>query len=150
MEWNRENAYLFCLAVENMGIEFYRHVIETTTDSAVREELGFLLKEEERHRDFFCSRGGLDQPCDAQEPESRERRREAHWEIVAPLKAALEEGTLASPAEALRLGAAFEKRSIRFFEEILELVRGEADEKVLQSIISEERRHLQKINLLLE
>lgn len=138
------DAYLLALALEKAGTEFYSTCIKEVPDPRIKGEFEFLRDEELRHMRYF-----------EQKLQSREKNAETPGpggitEILGPLEARLAKGAVGSPREALSLGAELEKRAIDFYTGLAEKAEDEETRRDIRKILSEERRHFQKLNLLLE
>lgn len=69
--------------------------------------------------------------------------------IFGPIKKLRTEDILCNNAEALRFGAVVKKRMISYFRSLLNETRDPHARRVLEDIIKQEERHLDRLNLLL-
>lgn len=140
------DAYVLALGLERAGVAFYERCLAEDTAPGARREFEFLLQEERRHVAYFeeklqsTTAGGNAHPTE--NPDIMK-------EVLGPLQDSLKR-TFSSPREVLLIGAELEKRAIDFYSDLVHSTDENQVKKDLKKILSEERRHFQKINLLLQ
>lgn len=144
-----DNSPGFALAVliEEAGIALYSRIVALLPDgSREQEEIEYLLQQETYHRSFYerlMEKTG-------EEFNPAVDHKTAVESVLKSVSSVLEKGLPVSSREALLVGAELERGSILYFSELLKkLPPGETRNRV-KKIISEEKDHLQRINLLLD
>ena len=143
-----EEMYQFAVTVEQGGYDFYGKLIDTCENTRVKNELKFLRNEEALHKAFFLgelkkkkSKGevvlspGLKGVLDA--------------EFVRPMDEFYAAKKIAHTDEALRFGVALEQKTIDFYGDLRKQTGDAAFLKDLDAIIEEEKKHKQKLNIIL-
>ena len=138
------------MRLEESGEAFYTAAAEKATDSEVRDLFEDLAVQESYHRRAF-QQMGRDVVELALSPDQ--------WDqFQAYTGALLENHFLANPENALNLASSakdeqealqaaldFEKETLLFFHELRDAVRGQG-KQVVERIIAEEKRHIQRLS----
>jgi rubrerythrin len=142
-----EEAYRFAVDVEQGGYEFYERLIQASDNQRVKNELKFLRDEEAKHKAFFQGelrkKGKADAALD---PSLAGVLRE---QFLLPMEEAYRTAGAATIAEALRFGMALEQKTIDFYGDLRRQSKDPAFLKDLEAVIAEEKKHKQKLNIIL-
>jgi rubrerythrin len=142
------DIYRMAVAIEQGGQEFYLRVIDSTDSQRIKNELRFLGDEEARHKAFF-EKQLLDRGVAVDEPLSPKLGKLLEEQFLEPAEALYRSKKIASNAEALRFGMEIEQKTIDFYTALLEKQQEAEVRKDLETIIGEERKHKQKLNIIL-
>jgi rubrerythrin len=142
-----EELYGFAVAIEQSGFEFYEKLIQASDNTRVRNELKFLRDEEAQHKAFF--QGELGRKDKAQAPIGPGLAGVLQEEFVRPMDEFYREAKVANTREALRFGIALEQKTIEFYGDLRRQSKDLAFLKDLERIIAEEKKHKQKLNIIL-
>lgn len=142
-------AYKIAVKMERDGIVFYRGLLESAKDQDAKNELDFLIKEEESHLNSF----------EALLSKEKEEAGDAFEEddVVDYIKsrvfdASLKKAKLSEMEHrhtALEEAMNMERRSIVFYEACLSESKDEKSNSAFRAIIEEEKKHLSKFAQLL-
>ena len=142
-----DEVYQFAVSIEQGGFEFYEKLIQATDNTRVKNELKFLRDEEARHKAFF------------QEELRKKGRAEAalgsalagvlQEEFVRPMDDFYRSAKISNTVEALRFGIALEQKTIDFYTDLRRQAKDPAFLKDLDAVIAEEKKHKQKLNIIL-
>ncbi len=137
------------IVIEQNGRDFYNNLISLSEDKNVQLAFEYLAKEEEKHIQYFQKMLRLVQ--DFMEKEGNSTELYSHMRSLADEHVFSKENTgkamaegIHSATEAIDMGIRFEKESIQLYEEMRKIVP-EAGQKVVNSLIEEEQRHLNKL-----
>jgi rubrerythrin len=138
-EFKPLEAYKIARKLEAEGINFYKALIETIQDSAVKRSLELLLSEEKWHLETFEKKiGEISGPF-----EETAVVDEIDTKVFSfpdkPLDLA---SVVKDRKRAFELGMLMEKRSISFFEACRDKTSDASTKKAFEEIIKEEERHL--------
>lgn len=143
-----EDLYRMAITVEQGGFDFYDKVIERTEKPRVKNELRYLRDEEGRHKAFFQKQlAGTG--AAGEKTIDPALRKLLETEFLKPMEDLFASTTMDSNAEALRFGVVIEQKTVDFYNA---LKRGQSDAAFLEDlevIIEEERKHKQKLNIIL-
>jgi rubrerythrin len=148
-DFNAAEALRLALYVEEEGARFYRELADRAGDESIVNELEFLWKEEQSHRDRFLELLAKSGSGRADVPKGEDVELLTDRGIFGPIKKLRMEDILCDNAEALRLGATVKKRMISFFHSLRNNTKDNEAQKVIDEIIKQEEQHLQKLKLLL-
>ncbi len=140
---------------EKGGRVFYETVAAATTDPKLAELFRYLAGEEVKHIAVFQSF--------ARELKEKPEELAYNWEEAVPYLKALTDsryflgeqkavalaGSAATPSEALEHAIGFEKETLLFYREMLDMV-AERNRDALQKLIAEEKTHVVKLSRLRE
>ena len=143
----KAEVYRLAVRLEEESYRFYEELLAAIPDRGVQNEIRFLRDEETKHKEFFNDLLGSTGAAGSAAPDIDVQQ--AEKELLQPMREKRDAKTLASRAEALRLGSLFERSAIRYYEQIK---KGETDPEVvrgLEDVLEEERRHLKKLNIIL-
>jgi rubrerythrin len=138
------------MRLEQRGEAFYSEAAQTAASAGVRELFVYLAEQERHHRRAFeqMARDGVEVGL------TPEQQAEFQAYADALLKQSFfadPEGGLPQAAQAegeraaLEAALAFEKETLLFFHELREAVLG-AGRRVVEGVIEEERRHIQRLS----
>jgi rubrerythrin len=148
-DFNSGEALKLALYIEEVGSKFYDELFNRAESVQIKNELKFLKDEEEGHRKHFeqlyqhWGEGSLDNL------EDDKLGLLAQKGIFGPIRKIRAEEILCDNAEALKFGASVKKRMIAFFNSILDQAQDREVRHVLEHIIEEEKKHLEKLKLLM-
>jgi rubrerythrin len=132
---------------EDIGFDFYNRIIEGSDNQRVKNEMAFLRDEEARHKAFFqkqlAGKGSTEKKI------SPELQKLLDAEFLKPMDELYRTKRIGSNAEALRFGMDIEQKTVDFYTALKEKQNDPAFGKDLDVIIDEERKHKQKLNLIL-
>jgi rubrerythrin len=142
-----EDVYRMAITVEQGGYDYYNKIIEAADNPRVRNEMTFLRDEEARHKAFFQKK--LSSAGAGSGTVSAELQKLLDAEFVKPMDAMYRSRKVGSNAEALRFGIEIEQKTIDFYTALKSRQADPAFGKDLDVIIEEERKHKQKLNIIL-
>lgn len=143
-----EEMFQFAVTIEEKGFDFYSKLIEASDNTRVKNELKFLRDEEAKHKAFF-------------QDQLRKKGRAAgatinpelstllEGEFLKPLEEFYQAKKISRTDEALRFGMAVEQKTIDFYSEVKKQPAEPGFQKDLDVIIEEEKKHKQKLNIIL-
>jgi len=142
-----EEAYRLAAAVEQDGCDFYEKLIQASPNTRVKNELKYLRDEEARHKAFFLgelARKG--QGPGVLAPGLQEVLQER---FLRPMEEFYRGAGVGNSAEALRFGIVLEQKTIDLYGELRRQSTDPAFLKDLDAVIAEEKKHKQRLNLIL-
>ena len=143
-----EEMYQFAVTVEQGGYDFYGKLIDTCENTRVKNELKVLRNEEALHKAFFL--GELKKKKGKGEVAlSPGLKGVLDAEFVRPMDEFYAAKKIAHTDEALRFGVALEQKTIDFYGDLRKQTGDAAFLKDLDAIIEEEKKHKQKLNIIL-
>jgi rubrerythrin len=138
--------------IEKNGHAFYTELARTTNNDDTRQIFNFLADEEKNHIVAFQKIHDS-----VQVYESEELYPDEYFAYMKDLAAdhvftkfgsgLAKAQAINSDLQAIALALRFENESIKFFEEMKKMVSSE-DQSIIDSLILQERRHVEKLNLL--
>lgn len=143
-----EDIYRMAIAVEQSGFDFYSRIVETSNNQRVKNELKFLRDEEVRHKAFFEKQLAAKAAVE-DKPVSIDLRKLLETEFLEPMENLYRRKKVKNNVEALRFGMDLEQKTVDFYLALRARQNDEAFRKDLEIIIDEERRHKQKLSILL-
>ena len=149
-DFNPAEALRIAMYVEEEGARFYKELTSRTKDKQIRNELQFLWNEEESHRSNFEKL--LRKRDEGENANIKDEDKIAiliNQGIFGPIKKLRTEDILCDNAEALKLGIVIKRRMISYFRSLLEETKDPDAKLVVDDIIRQEERHLDRLNLLL-
>jgi rubrerythrin len=146
-KYQAEDIYRMAITVEQGGFDFYNKIIEGSDNQRVKNELAFLRDEEARHKAFFQNQ--LAGKGSTEKKISPELQKLLEAEFLRPLDELYKSKKIGSNAEALRFGMDIEQKTVDFYIALREKRADPAFRKDLDVIIDEERKHKQKLNIIL-
>ena len=143
-----EDVFRMAVAVEQGGIDLYDRIIEASDKAQIRNELKYLREEEVRHKDFFLRQlpGGTNAE---QAPLGSELGELLEAEFLVPMEELYSGGKIRNSSQALRFGVLLEQRTVELYTALRQQRHDPEFQKNLDLVIAEERRHKEKLNLLL-
>lgn len=135
------------IQIEKNGEEAYRQAAASVKDSAVRDIFLWMAEEEKHHARWFAS-FTTTEPLTGDQQELEQMGRQLLQEMVADQTFSLDKEMLIDTAdfdEALTQAQSFEDDTVMFYEFLLNLVSEEDARKQLETIILEERRHIEQL-----
>jgi rubrerythrin len=142
-----EELYQFAATVEQGGFDFYEKLIQASDNTRVTNELKYLRDEEAQHKAFFL--GELRKKGRGEAALGSGLEKVLQEEFLRPMEEFYRGARPGKTAEALRFGIAVEQKTIDFYGELRKQSRDEAFLKDLEAIIAEEKKHKQKLNIIL-
>jgi rubrerythrin len=142
-----EEVYQFAVTIEQGGFDFYGKLIEASGNPRVKNELKFLRDEEAQHKAFF--QGELRKKGGGQTVLNPGLAGILEKEFIQPMEEFYRAGKISRSEEALRFGMTVEQKTIDFYGEIAKQSRDPAFLKDLDAVIAEEKKHKQKLNIIL-
>ena len=140
------------IQIEKNGCAFYRKLAEKTKNEDTQQIFQYLAEEEKRHIVAFQKIHDAVQEYEPEElyPDEyfaymRDLASEHVFAQIGVGTARAEE--IDDDLQAIELALRFENESISFFEAMKKLVI-ERDVAIIESLIVQERRHVEKLNLL--
>jgi rubrerythrin len=140
------------IQIEKNGFEFYSKLAERATHESVKEVFSYLAGEEKSHIAAFQKIHDSSQAYDSvdQYPDDyfAYMKDLASEHVFAQAGAGLVSADkVGSEIEGIDIALKFEKESIKFFEAMKKIVK-DSDSTVVDKLIEEEKRHIEKLNLL--
>lgn len=143
--------------IEEAGINLYTRLLSLLRDGGkAQEEIEYLLEQENYHRAWFEGalaaerRTGSEGRGSGSTGEAMSDAAEVSRELERTLCGLLSGRIPQTSREALTLGREVERETIRFYERFLAVVPAGVKREELHRILSEEKEHFQRLNLLLE
>jgi len=135
--------------IEKNGYDFYTRLTRQLRDAKAREAFAFMADEEKKHiEDFKNILGAVIKydPCEAYPQEYFSYLNSIASEYVFTKKDELKErmANIGTDKEAIDFSLGLEKDSILFYEEMKKIVP-EKDKALIDSIISQEKGHVEKL-----
>ena len=142
-DFDAQECFRIARKLEEESIGFYKGLLEKLPQAknGIKDVIGKMLQEEELHLAFF--RDLLEKYHDSDDSDMLEEMVDS--KVISPLSRANLEEVLCNREEAIKLGLAVEKRSVEFYEKLLENTEDRAGREALQKIISEEIRHSERL-----
>lgn len=149
-DFDELEAYRIARKLERDGVYFYTRMRDEMLKPEIREVIEMLISDEKKHLSLFEEKVG--DLCREQkvldEDETLADIVDSH--VMDTLKDSEQVANiLCNPQEALKLGISTEKRSISFYNNLLQSTRDESGRDALAKIIREEEEHLDKLTGLL-
>jgi len=144
-DFNANEAFKLAHKLESEGINFYRKLLDAAKDPKVKEVVRYLLEEENDHLQLFAKM------IEHEDPEAFDDAGEDILDI-------LDTGVFVLPQDeefpsdldkALQLGINIEKRSLKFYLEIIKHTDNEVGKAALKKIIDEEKKHWEELKKLI-
>jgi len=142
-----EEVYQFAVTIEQGGFDFYGKLIEACDNTRVKNELKFLRDEEAQHKAFF--QGELRKKGKDEVTLSPGLAGVMDAEFLKPMEEFYRAKKITRTDEALRFGAAVEQKTIDFYGDMRKQSGDAGLLKDLDAIIEEEKKHKQKLNIIL-
>jgi rubrerythrin len=142
-----EEMYQFAVTVEQGGYDFYGKLIDACDNTRVKNELKFLRNEEALHKAFFL--GELKKKGKDEVALGPGLKGVLDAEFVRPMDEFYKAKKISRTDEALRFGAELEQKTIDFYTGLRKQTGDAAFLKDLDAIIEEEKKHKQKLNIIL-
>lgn len=149
-DFDELEAYRIARKLERDGVYFYTRMRDEVLQPEIREVVEMLISDEKKHLSLFEEK--VEHLCREQkvldEDETLADILDSH---VMDIMKDSEQITniLCDPQEALRLGISTEKRSISFYNNLMQNTSDESGRDALAQIIREEEEHLDKLTGLL-
>ncbi len=143
-----EEIYRVAVSVEQGGFDFYNRIVETSDNSRVKNEMRFLRDEEARHKAFFQRQLAAKGAAEAGTV-SPDLQKLLESEFLHPMEELYRSRRIEKNTEALRFGMDIEQKTVDFYTALRERQTDQAFREDLDLVIDEERKHKQKINILL-
>lgn len=149
-DFDELEAYRIARKMEEDGVYYYSRMKEEVLKPEIREVLEMLIKDERKHVGLFEKRveelahkhNVLDEGetlADIVDSKVMDILKDP--KLVAEI--------LCNPQEALKLGVSVERRSISFYNEILQNTQDKTGRAAIEELIGEEKEHLDKLQALL-
>jgi rubrerythrin len=142
-----EEVYQLAVNIEQGGFEFYEKLIQASPNTRVANELRFLRDEEAQHKAFF--QGELRKKGKGDIELGPAVAGVLQEEFLKPMDDFYRSGKITKIDEALRFGMAVEQKTIDFYADLRKQSRDAAFLKDLEAIVEEEKKHKQKLNIIL-
>jgi len=142
-----EEIYQFATAIEQGGFDFYEKLIAASDNTRVKNELKFLRDEEAQHKAFF--QGELRKKGKTDVALGSGLAGVLQAEFVKPMDDFYQAGKITRTADALRFGMAVEQKTIDFYGDLRRQSQDPVFQKDLDAVIAEEKKHKQKLNIIL-
>jgi rubrerythrin len=142
-----EELFQFAATIEQGGLEFYSRLIQASENKRVNNELSFLRDEEARHRTFFLSE--LKKKGKTEVALSPALSSALEEQFIRPLEEFYRSQKIGDNVAALRFGMTVEQKTIDFYGDLRRQSRDPGFLKDLDVIVEQEKKHKQKLNLLL-
>lgn len=149
-DFDELEAYRIARKMEEDGVYYYSRMREEVLKPEIREVIEMLIKDERKHISLFEKKV---------EELAREHNVLDEGETLADIVDSkvmdilkdpkLVADILCNPQEALKLGISVERRSISFYNEILQNTRDKTGRAAIEGLIGEEREHLEKLQALM-
>ncbi|MFC1658545.1 ferritin family protein [Candidatus Omnitrophota bacterium] len=151
IDFNEFEADKIACKIEKDGIHFYKKLQGKVKQDEIRQALGFLIKEEEKHLKIFQdSLFALEEKKGVISDEDT-LLDAIDYGIYQPYQNLSElENILDKPDKALKLGLVIEEKSINFYKACIQQLSNETVKNEISNIIEEEYRHKQLLEGLLE
>ena len=142
-----EEVYQFAVTIEQGGFDFYEKLIQACDITRVKNELKFLRDEEAQHKAFF--QGELRKKGKGEVTLGPGIAGVLEEEFLKPMNDFYQAKKITKTAEALRFGVAVEQKTIDFYGDLRKQSQDAAFLRDLDAIIAEEKKHKQKLNIIL-
>jgi rubrerythrin len=142
-----EELFQFAATIEQGGFDFYGRLIQASDNRRVQNELKFLRDEEAQHKAFFL--GELKKKGKAEVTINPTLNAVLESEFIKPLDEFYRTKKLSNNQEALRFGITVEQKTIDFYAALSKQSQDTGFQKDLDTIIEEEKKHKQKLNIIL-
>ena len=142
------DIFNFAVYIEEDGEQFYRAQADVLGNSDIKDLFSQLADDEAEHKKVFTEMFAdveKIKPFENYPGEYQEYLREyADTLVFKREQVKTEAASVKTPADALQFAMQRELDSIAYYQELKELV-GEKDRKILDQVISEERKHFAKL-----
>ncbi len=142
-----EELFQFAATIEQGGFDFYSRLIQASDNKRVANELKFLRDEEAQHRTFFL--GELKKKGKSEVAISPALNAVLEAEFLKPLEEFYKSQKISNNQEALRFGITVEQKTIDFYGDLRRQSRDPGLLKDLDVIVEQEKKHKEKLNLIL-
>jgi rubrerythrin len=142
-----EELFQFAATIEQGGFDFYSRLMQASDNKRVNNELKFLRDEEAQHRTFFMSE--LKKKGKNEVVVSPALNAVLEAEFLKPLEEFYKSQKISNNQEALRFGITVEQKTIDFYGDLRQQSRDPGFLKDLDVIVEQEKKHKQKLNLIL-
>jgi rubrerythrin len=146
-KYQPEDIYRMAITVEQGGFDYYNKIIESTDNKRVKNEMAFLRDEEARHKAFFQKQ--LAGKGSGEKKITAELQKLLEAEFLKPMDEMYKSKKIGSNADALRFGMDIEQKTVDFYTALKQKQNDPEFGKDLDVIIDEERKHKQKLNIIL-
>ncbi|MGD9876096.1 ferritin-like domain-containing protein [Desulfococcus sp.] len=136
---------------EKNGEKIYREAADKVSDPMLSALLAWMADEESHHATYF-SRLKQKHPDSGNHSFSRELSREMLDEILGDRGFSLEDvdfSNIADQNDMIRTFIEFEKDTILFYEMLTPFIEDPAAKRMLETIINEENRHVERLTVFL-
>ncbi|RJP68168.1 MAG: hypothetical protein C4532_13210 [Candidatus Abyssobacteria bacterium SURF_17] len=149
-DFDELEAYRIARKMEQDGIYYYSRMKEEVLNPKIRDVIETLIKDERTHLNLFEKKVEELSRKQGVVDEGETLADIADTGVMEILKnSARVADILCNPQEAVRLGISVERRSIDFYNKILETTRDQAGRSALEGLVQEEKEHLMKLEGLL-
>lgn len=138
--------YTIAKNMEDEGKKYYLKLAQETPFNELRGIFTHMANEEQKHFDLYKSLENSETVSHTDEDIAKQIAREAFAEI-APDSSNLKQ--IADFQSAYEKALELEKNSVKFYTDILNKTIKESDKKVVESIISEEQKHIEILESLI-
>ncbi len=142
-----EELFQFAATIEQGGFDFYSRLIQASDNKRVNNELKFLRDEEAQHKTFFLSE--LKKKGKSEVAISPALNAVLEAEFLRPLQEFYQSQKISNNPEALRFGMTVEQKTIDFYGDLRRQARDPGFLKDLDVIVEQEKKHKQKLNIIL-
>jgi rubrerythrin len=142
-----EELFQFAATIEQGGFDFYSRLIQASDNKRVNNELKFLRDEEAQHRTFFL--GELKKKGKSEVAIGPALNAVLEAEFLKPLEEFYQSKQISNNQEALRFGMTVEQKTIDFYGDLRRQSRDPGFLKDLDVIVEQEKKHKQKLNIIL-
>ena len=142
-----EELFQFAATIEQGGLDFYSRLIQASDNKRVNNELKFLRDEEAQHRTFFL--GELKKKGKSEVAIGPALNAVLEAEFLKPLEEFYQSKQISNNQEALRFGMTVEQKTIDFYGDLRRQSRDPGFLKDLDVIVEQEKKHKQKLNIIL-
>ncbi len=142
-----EEVYQFAVRVGQGGFDFYDRLIQASGKVRVKNELKYLRDEEAQHKAFF--QGELRKKGKGEVQLGPDIAGVLQDEFIKPLDEFYRAQKITRTDEALRFGMVVEQKTIDFYTDLSKQSKDAAFLKDLDAVIAEEKKHKQKLSIIL-
>jgi rubrerythrin len=142
-----EELFQFAATIEQGGFDFYDRFIQASDNKRVSNELKFLRDEEAQHKAFFL--GELQKKGKSEVAVSPALNAVLQAEFIKPLEEFYQSKKISNNQEALLFGMTVEQKTIDFYGDLRRQSQDPGFLKDLDAIIEQEKKHKQKLNIIL-
>ena len=149
-DFDELEAFRIGRKLERDGVYYYSRMKDEVISPEISEVIEMLIADEKQHLRMFEEK--VENLCREREilDEDETLADIIDSRVMDILKDSEQiANILCNPQEALRLGISTEKRSIAFYNELLQNTRGESGRAAIEQLIEEEEEHLDKLKGLL-